>query len=181
MNITLPITKDKIKNLRAGDSVYLTGKIYTARDAAHKRMTEALENGENLPFDINGAVIYYAGPCPAKPGEVIGSCGPTTSYRMDAYAPTLISLGLGAMIGKGQRNDAVKEACIKCGCIYFGAIGGGGALLAGCVKSSEVIAYDDLGTEAIRFLTVENFPVTVIIDSLGNDLYETGKIKYRNL
>ena len=179
-NIKLPITKESIKELRAGDSVLLSGKIYTARDAAHKRMIDALDRNEALPFDIEGTVVYYAGPCPAKPGEVIGSCGPTTSYRMDAYAPRLISLGLGAMIGKGQRNDEVKEACVKHGCVYFGALGGGGALLAECVKKSEIVAYDDLGTEAVRCLSVENFPVTVIIDTLGNDLYDSGRLKYKS-
>ncbi len=181
MNITTPISKESLKNLKAGDSVFISGVIYTGRDAAHKRMCEALQNGEKLPFDIENQIIYYVGPCPARPGEVIGSCGPTTSYRMDAYAPTLIELGLGGMIGKGLRNDEVKNACTKHGCVYFGAIGGAGALLASHVKSSEIVAYEDLGTEAIRKLTVENFPVTVIMDVYGNNLYESGKNKYRTL
>ncbi len=179
MNIELPLTNEKIKNLKAGDNITITGKIYTARDAAHKRMTDTLKNGEKLPFDIDGSTIYYVGPCPAKPGEIIGSCGPTTSYRMDAYAPELIKLGLKGMIGKGLRSDEVKKACVKYGCVYFGAIGGAGALLSRCVKKSEIIAYDDLGTEAIRCLEVENFPVTVIIDVCGNDLYEIGKKMFR--
>ncbi len=181
MNITTPLTKEKIINLKAGDSVTITGTIYTARDAAHKRMCEALSRGDKLPFDVEGQVIYYVGPCPARPGEVIGSCGPTTSYRMDAYAPELISLGLSGMIGKGMRSDEVKKACVEKGSVYFGAIGGAGALLASHVKKSEIIAYDDLGAEAVRALTVENFPVTVIIDAKGNDLYETGKNTFREL
>ena len=181
MKLTTPITYDKIKDLKAGDSVTITGVIYTGRDAAHKRMCEALAKGEDLPFDIEGQVIYYVGPCPAKEGEVIGSCGPTTSGRMDAYAPTLISMGLGAMIGKGIRSDSVKRAMAEHKAVYFGAIGGAGALLARHVKSSEVIAYEDLGTEAIRRLEVVDFPVTVIFDTLGNDLYETGKNKYREI
>lgn len=181
MNIKTPLTDEIIKNLKAGDNITITGTIYTARDAAHKRMCEAIKNGDALPFDVKNEIIYYVGPCPAKPGKVIGSCGPTTSYRMDAYAPKLIKLGLKGMIGKGLRNKEVKDYCKKCGCIYFGAIGGAGALLSEHVKKSEIVAYDDLGTEAVRKLTVENFPVTVIIDSMGNDIYETGKLKYRNL
>jgi len=181
MNITTPISPEIIKSLKAGDNVTLTGVIYTGRDAAHKRMCMALENGEKIPFDIENQIIYYVGPCPAKPGKVIGSCGPTTSYRMDAYAPKLIKLGLKGMIGKGLRNKEVKDACKKYGCIYFGAIGGAGALLSEHVKKSEIVAYEDLGTEAVRKLTVEDFPVTVIIDYMGNDIYESGKLKYRNL
>lgn len=181
MNITTPISDDVLKNLKSGDNITISGIIYTARDAAHKRMCEALECGGELPFDISGQIIYYVGPCPSKPGEVIGSCGPTTSYRMDAYAPRLIKLGLKGMIGKGLRSDEVKKACKDFGCVYFGAIGGAGALLSQHVKKSEVIAYDVLGTEAVRKLTVENFPVTVIMDIYGNDLYQTGKIKYRNI
>lgn len=179
MDITTPLTREALKNLRAGDNITITGKIYTARDAAHKRMCEALAKGEKLPFDVANQIIYYVGPCPAAPGEVIGSCGPTTSYRMDAYAPTLISLGLTGMIGKGVRNEEVKKACVSHGCVYFGAIGGAGALLANHVKESRFIAYQDLGAEAIRCLTVEKFPVTVIMDIYGNDLYETGKNTYR--
>ncbi len=178
MNITTPLTADKIKNLKAGDKVTITGTIYTGRDAAHKRLCEAIANGEPLPFDIKDAVIYYVGPCPHREGQVIGSCGPTTSYRMDAYAPRLLELGLRGMIGKGQRNDEVKAAMVKCGAVYFGATGGAGALLARHVVASEVIAYDDLGTEAIRKLTVKDFPVTVVIDSTGSDLYTLGRQKY---
>ncbi len=181
MKLTTPLTYNQIKNLKAGDSVTITGTIYTGRDAAHKRMCESLQNGETLPFDVKGQIIYYVGPCPHKDGEVIGSCGPTTSGRMDAYAPILISLGLSGMIGKGIRNDAVKDAMTAHHAVYFGAIGGAGALIARHVKSSEVIAYEDLGTEAIRKLEVEDFPVTVIFDSFGNDLYETGKNKYREI
>ena len=181
MNITTPISDDVLKNLKSGDNITISGIIYTARDAAHLRMCRALDNDDNLPFDIKGQIIYYVGPCPSKPGEVIGSCGPTTSYRMDAYAPRLIKLGLKGMIGKGLRSDEVKKACKDFGCVYFGAIGGAGALLSQHVKKSEIIAYDDLGTEAVRKLTVENFPVTVIMDIYGNDLYETGKNKYRNI
>lgn len=179
MNITTPLTSDIIKNLHAGDNVTITGTVYTARDAAHKRMCEAAERGEELPFDMHGQIIYYVGPCPHREGEVIGSCGPTTSGRMDAYAPKLISLGLSGMIGKGVRNDDVKKAVIKYGAVYFGAIGGAGALIARHVVKSEVIAYDDLGTEAVRRLTVEALPVTVIMDSQGNDLYKIGKEKFR--
>lgn len=178
MNITTPLTKDKLKSLKAGDSVTISGVIYTGRDAAHKRMCEALERGEQLPFDIDGQIIYYVGPCPCREDEVIGSCGPTTSGRMDAYAPELIKRGLTGMIGKGLRKPAVIAAMVEYGCVYFGAIGGAGALLAQHVKQSEVIAYDDLGTEAIRRLEVENFPVTVIIDAKGNNLYEIGREKF---
>lgn len=175
MNITTPLTAEKLKKLKIGDKVTITGTIYTGRDAAHKRMCEAVSKGEPLPFDINDATIYYVGPCPHREGEVIGSCGPTTSYRMDAYSPLLISLGMLSMIGKGQRNDDVKKAIIEHGGVYFAAIGGAGALLAQHVEKSEVIAYHDLGTEAIHKLTVKDFPVTVVIDSTGADLYEQGK------
>lgn len=178
MNVELPLTKDKIEKLKAGDSVTLTGVIYTGRDAAHRRMCESLKKGEKLPFDIENAVIYYVGPCPAPEGKVIGSCGPTTSYRMDAYTPYLLELGLSGMIGKGLRNDEVKQAMIKHKVVYFGAIGGAGALLANHVVKSEIVAYEDLGTEAIRALTVKDFPVTVVIDSFGNDLYENGRKMY---
>ena len=178
-NLTTPLTYDKIKNLRAGDSVTITGTIYTGRDAAHKRMCAALDEGKPLPFDPDGAVIYYVGPCPCSDDRVIGSCGPTTSYRMDAYAPRLIRRGLRGMIGKGARNDEVKNAIAECGAVYFGAIGGAGALLAHHVVSSEVIAYEDLGTEAVRRLEVKDFPVTVVIDAMGNDLYRTGREKWK--
>lgn len=181
INLKTPFSKETLRTLKAGDNVTITGTIYTARDAAHKRMCESLERGEELPFDVDGQIIYYVGPCPARPGEIIGSCGPTTSYRMDAYAPKLISLGLSAMIGKGMRSDSVKKACVDNGCIYFGAIGGAGALLASHVTKSEIMAYDDLGAEAVRALSVENFPVTVIIDAKGNDLYESGKNTFREL
>lgn len=181
MNITTPLDDKVIKKLKAGDSVTITGIIYTGRDAAHKRMCEALENGEKLPFDVKNQIIYYVGPCPHREGEVIGSCGPTTSGRMDAYSPKLIEKGLIGMIGKGIRNEAVKSAIKEYGGIYFGAIGGAGALIAKHIIKSEVIAYDDLGTEAIRKLTVENFPVTVIIDAFGNDLYEIGKNKFKEM
>ena len=173
------LDKEQLKNLRAGDSVLFTGVIYTARDAAHKRMYEEYHEGKGFPFDIKGQIIYYAGPCPAKPGEVIGSCGPTTSGRMDAYTPLLLDEGLMCMIGKGARNDAVMDSIVKNGCVYFGAIGGAGALIAESIKSSEVIAYDDLGTEAIRKLYVENFPCTVLVDTLGNDVYKTERLKYQ--
>lgn len=178
MNIQLPLTKEKIQNLKSGDNITLTGVIYTGRDSAHRRMCEALKNGESLPFDVKDAVIYYVGPCPEKAGRVIGSCGPTTSYRMDAYTPELLKLGLSGMIGKGVRNDAVKQAIVENKAVYFGAIGGAGALLASHIVKSEVVAYEDLGTEAIRALTVKDFPVTVIIDSFGNDLYENGRKMY---
>ncbi len=181
MNITTPITYDKIKNLKAGDVLTLSGVIYTGRDAAHKRMCQSLEKGEELPFDVKGQVIYYVGPCPAKEGAVIGSCGPTTSGRMDKYSPILMSKGLCAMIGKGKRNSDVSEAIVKYGGIYFGAIGGAGALISKHIVKSEIIAYEDLGTEAIRRLEVEKLPLTVIIDCQGNDLYETGKNKYREI
>ena len=180
MNITTPITDDVIKKLRAGDKVTITGTIYTGRDAAHKRMCEALDRGEELPFDIQGAIIYYVGPCPHREGQVIGSCGPTTSYRMDAYAPALLRLGLKGMIGKGVRNSDVRDAIVECGGVYFGAIGGAGALLAKQVISSEVIAYHDLGTEAVHKLVVKDFPVTVVTDCYGADLYEMGRAEYED-
>ena len=174
-HITLPLTRDRVRELRAGDSCLLTGTVYTARDAAHKRLCAAVERGEVLPFDIRDAVIYFVGPSPAGPGHIIGSAGPTTSCRMDAYSPTLIALGQTGMIGKGSRSREVVEAMKKHGAVYFGAIGGCGALLAKCIKQCEVVAYPDLGTEAIHRLEVEDFPVTVVIDSQGNDLYATGR------
>jgi fumarate hydratase subunit beta len=172
IEIQTPLTKETAKKLRSGDKVLISGKIYTARDAAHKRMIESRKNGESLPIDVENEIIYYAGPAPAAPGRIIGSCGPTTSCRMDAYAPTLIEMGLTGMIGKGERDKAVIEAMKKHGSVYFGAIGGAGALIAQCVKKAEVVAYDDLGTEAIRRLTVEKLPAVVVIDSLGNSLYK---------
>ena len=180
-HITAPINKETAKELRAGDYVYLTGTIYTARDAAHKRMYEALEKGETLPLEMKDNVIYYMGPSPAREGRPIGSAGPTTASRMDKYAPALLDLGLTGMIGKGKRSEAVREAIVRNGAVYFAAVGGAGALLAGSIKASEVIAYDDLGTEAIRRLEVENFPVIVVMDSEGNNLYETAVREYCKL
>lgn len=177
--INAPLDSEIAKELRAGDYVYLSGIIYTARDAAHKRMYEALQNGEKLPIDMNNNVIYYMGPSPAREGKVIGSAGPTTASRMDKYAPSLLDLGLKGMIGKGKRLPAVKEAMIRNGAVYFAAVGGAGALISKCIKESEVIAYDDLGTEAIRKLTVENFPMIVVMDCQGNNLYETSIEQYR--
>ena len=177
--LTTPFTKDKIKDLKAGDSVLITGTIYTARDAAHERMTTNFKNGIPFPIDLTDNVIYYAGPCPAKPGEVIGSCGPTTAGRMDAYTPMLLDNGLGCMIGKGARTKEVIEAMKRNKAVYFGATGGAGALIAGHIKKSEVVAYEDLGTEAIHRFYVEDLPLVVIIDSKGNNLYETEKAKYR--
>lgn len=178
-HIQVPITKEDARSLKSGDYVYLTGTIYTARDAAHKRMQDALDNGESLPMSIERNVIYYMGPSPAREGRPIGSAGPTTASRMDKYAPQLLDLDLGAMIGKGKRNQAVKDAIVRNGAVYFAAIGGAGALLSKCIEQSEVIAYDDLGAEAIRKLEVRDFPVVVVIDSQGNDLYETAVEKYR--
>ena len=171
IKIEAPLKKEIAKNLRCGDKVLISGRIYTARDAAHKRMIQSLEDGEGLPFDVNGQIIYYAGPTPAKPGRVIGSCGPTTSCRMDAYAPRLIELGLVGMIGKGERSSEVIGAMKKHGAVYFGAIGGAGAMIAESIRKVEVVAYDDLGTEAIRCLTVEDLPAVVVIDCQGNSLY----------
>lgn len=177
--IQAPISREDAASLRAGDYVFISGTIYTARDAAHTRMQEALDRGESLPLDIKNNVIYYMGPSPAREGRPIGSAGPTTASRMDKYTPELLNRGLGAMIGKGKRSQAVKDAIVRNGAVYFAAVGGAGALLSKRILSSEVIAYDDLGTEAIRKLEVENFPVIVVIDSLGNDLYETAVLEYR--
>ena len=176
--IKVPLMDGDAKELRAGDYVYLTGFIYTARDAAHKRMYEALHKGEVLPIDMQNNVIYYMGPSPAREGRTIGSAGPTTSSRMDKYAPALLDLGLKGMIGKGKRSMDVKHAIVRNGAVYFAAVGGAGALLSKSIVESEVIAYDDLGTEAIRKLTVENFPVIVVIDAEGNNLYETAIQEY---
>ena len=178
-HITAPITKETAKTLHAGDYVYITGTIYTARDAAHKRMQETLQRGEALPLEMKENVIYYMGLSPAREGRPIGSAGPTTASRMDKYAPELLDLGLGAMIGKGKRSQEVKDAIVRNGSVYFAAVGGAGALLSKCILSSEVIAYDDLGTEAIRKLQVKNFPVIVVIDSEGNNLYETAILDYK--
>ena len=177
-HITAPITKEVSKSLHAGDYVYITGTIYTARDAAHKRMYEILGEGKSLPINIENQVIYYMGPSPAREGRPIGSAGPTTASRMDKYAPQLLDLGLGAMIGKGKRSQEVIDAVIRNDSVYFAAVGGAGALLSKCITSSVVVAYDDLGTEAIRRLTVENFPVIVVIDSEGSNLYETAIKEY---
>ena len=173
--LTTPLSDEDVIKLKAGDIVYLNGVLYTARDAAHKRLVDLILSGEELPFDLKGAVIYYVGPTPPKPGEVIGSAGPTTSYRMDPYAPILIEHGLKGMIGKGKRNQAVKEACAKHKAVYFGATGGAAALIAKAIKKAEVIAYPELGPEAIRRLEVEDFPVVVVNDVYGNDLYEEGR------
>ncbi len=178
IRITAPMSRETAKTLRAGDSCLISGVIYTARDAAHKRLCELVEQGKELPLDIQDAIIYFVGPTPARPGEAIGSAGPTTSYRMDAYSPILIAQGQTGMIGKGKRSEEVVAAMKEHGAVYFGAIGGCGALLSNCIKKAEVIAYDDLGAEAIRRLEVENFPVIVIIDSQGNNLYETGRAAY---
>lgn len=178
-HITAPISKDVIKDLKAGDFVYITGTVYTARDAAHKRMQETLDKGEELPIDVKNNVIYYLGPTPAREGRVIGSAGPTTASRMDKYAPNLLDLGLGAMIAKGKRNQAVIDAIVRNQSIYFAAIGGAGALLSKCIKKATVVAYEDLGTEAIRELYVEDLPVIVVVDSEGNNLYETAVEQYR--
>ncbi len=172
IKITTPLTKDKIYNLKAGTRVLLSGTIYTARDAAHKKMITALQNGEPLPFDIENSIIYYAGPCPAKDGEIIGSCGPTTSGRMDAYAPQLIALGQRGMIGKGSRTPQVYDAMKEHTAVYFGATGGCGALIAGCVKSLREVAYPELLSESVKELVVEGFPLVVIADCYGNILYD---------
>ena len=170
--IQAPLDEETIKDLRAGDFVYITGTIYTARDAAHKRMSEALVAGGTLPIELRNNIIYYMGPSPAREGRAIGSAGPTTSGRMDRYTPALLDIGLKGMIGKGKRSGEVKEAMVRNGCVYFAAIGGAGALLSKAIKKSEVIAYEDLGTEAVRRLEVEDFPVIVVMDADGNDLYE---------
>lgn len=176
--IQAPIRKEDARELRAGDYVYITGTIYTARDAAHKRMQETLDAGEQLPMEIEGTVIYYMGPSPAREGRPIGSAGPTTSSRMDKYAPKLLDIGLGAMIGKGKRNQAVLDAIVRNEAVYFAAVGGAGALLSKCIIKSEVIAYEELGAEAIRKLEVKDFPVVVVVDSKGNNLYETAVKTY---
>ncbi|MDI6893101.1 MAG: Fe-S-containing hydro-lyase [Bacillota bacterium] len=177
--VTTPLTDEAVAELRAGDRVLISGYIYAARDAAHKRLYELLQKGEELPFDIEGAVVYYVGPTPPKPGQVIGSAGPTTSGRMDPYTPALIRVGLKGMIGKGLRSQAVKDAMKEHGAVYFAAVGGAGALIAKSIVESEVVAYEDLGAEAIRRLRVENFPVVVVNDRYGGDLYEEGRARYR--
>lgn len=177
-NLTTPLTSEDTKPLVAGDTVYISGTIYSARDAAHKRLVELLEAGKELPFDLEGSVIYFVGPTPPKPGDPIGSAGPTTSYRMDSYSPTMLKYGSKGMIGKGKRNQAVKDACVEHDGIYFGATGGAGALLGKQIKAAEVIAYPELGPEAVRRLEVENFPVTVVNDTKGNDIYQMGRAQY---
>lgn len=179
IHIQTPLTKEVVKTLHAGDTVRISGIIYTARDAAHKRMCELLEKGEPLPFDIENSVIYYVGPTPAAPGQVIGAAGPTTSGRMDAYAPTLIAEGLTGMIGKGMRTEDVVNSMKEHTAVYFAATGGAGALLSSKIKSAEVIAWEDLGTEAVRRLEVEDFPATVVIDTYGVNLYEQAPLKYQ--
>lgn len=178
-HIKAPLDREEIKTLKAGDYVYITGTIYTARDAAHKRMEEALDRGEKLPFDVKDNVIYYMGPSPAREGRPIGSAGPTTASRMDRYAPELLDLGLAGMIGKGKRTQEVRDAVVRNQAVYFAAVGGAGALLSQRIKEAEVIAYEDLGAEAIRKLLVENFPVIVVEDCEGNYLYETAILEYR--
>ncbi len=179
MKITTPLTDDVIEQLHAGDAVQITGTIYVGRDAAHKRMVAALDAGEKLPLDPRGQIIYYMGPSPAKPGRPIGSAGPTTSYRMDPYAPRMLEVSLKGMIGKGNRNTEVREALKKHKAVYFAAIGGAAALIADSIKEAEVIAYEDLGAEALRKLRVEDFPAIVVNDMYGGDAYEQGKAKYR--
>ena len=176
--MSFPADKAELSKLRAGDKLTVSGTIYTARDAAHKRLTELIASGEELPLDIRGAAVYYAGPTPEKPGQVIGSCGPTTSGRMDAYAPGLLDRGLAVMIGKGDRNAAVIDAIVRNGAVYLAAMGGAGALMGSCVKAARIVCYEDLGCEAIRELKVENMPLTVVIDSQGNDLYKSGPEAY---
>lgn len=177
--ISVPFTKDEVVTLRAGDYVYLTGTIYSARDAAHKRMYDTMLEGKEIPMNLKNNVIYYLGPTPAREGQVIGSAGPTTASRMDKYTPLLLDNGLNGMIGKGKRSQEVIDAIVRNKAVYFAAVGGAGALLSKCIKKSEVIAYDDLGTEAIRKMEVENFPVIVVIDSEGNNLYETAVEEFK--
>ena len=178
VKITAPMSKEVARSLKAGDSCLISGVIYTARDAAHKRLCELVAEGKELPFPVKDSIIYFVGPTPAKPGQAIGSAGPTTSYRMDAYSPTMIACGQTGMIGKGKRGPEVVAAMKEHGAVYFGAIGGCGALLSKCIKKAEVVAYEDLGAEAIRRLEVEEFPAIVIIDSEGNNLYEIGRANY---
>jgi fumarate hydratase subunit beta len=177
-SVELPLTDDLLETLRVGDELLLTGEMYVGRDAAHKRMVEALDAGKPLPVDLKGQVIYFMGPTPARPGKVIGSAGPTSSYRMDAYSPRLIAEGLKGMIGKGMRSGVVKEAMKRYRAVYFGAIGGAGALISNCIRKAEIVAYEDLGTEALRRIRVQDFPVTVVNDIYGGDLYEEGRKQY---
>ena len=176
--LTTPVTREDLAPLKAGDTVLLSGVVYTARDAAHKRMMELLDKGEPLPFPVEGSALYYVGPTPERPGEVIGSAGPTTSGRMDAYSPRLLDLGQAIMIGKGARNQAVKDAVVRNGAVYLAALGGAGALMAASVKKLEIICWEDLGCEAVRRLEVEDMPLTVILDAHGGDLYQSGPAAY---
>ena len=180
-HIQVPLLEQDIEELKAGDYVYLTGTIYTARDAAHKRMYDSMKKGESLPIDLKGNVLYYLGPSPAREGQVIGSAGPTTSSRMDKYTPDMLDAGLKGMVGKGKRSPEVIEAMKRNHAVYFAAVGGAGALLSKCIKEAEVVAYDDLGTEAIRKLYIENLPVIVVIDKDGNNLYETASKKWQKI
>ena len=177
-HLETPLTEETTRKLKSGDIVYLSGVLFTARDAAHKKLVDLIEAGEELPFDLEGSVIYFVGPTPPKPGDPIGSAGPTTSYRMDSYSPTMLKNGSKGMIGKGKRSQEVKDACKEFGGIYFGATGGAGALLGKQITSAEVIAYPELGPEAVRRLTVKDFPVTVVNDTYGNDLYQIGREQY---
>ena len=177
-HITLPLTREEARTIKSGEQLLLSGVIYTARDAAHKRLCELVEKGEPLPFDLTGSAIYYVGPTPERPGQVIGSAGPTTSGRMDAYTPRLLDLGLACMIGKGKRSEAVKQSVVKNGAVYLAAIGGAGALMANSVQSCEIIAWPDLGCEAVRKLVVKDFPLTVLLDTHGGDLYQSGPAAY---
>lgn len=179
IKITTPLTKEKVKGLKAGDEVLITGVIYTGRDAAHKKLVDCINNNEKLPFELKDAIIYYVGPAPAQPGQIIGSCGPTTSYRMDDLTEPLLDLGLTGMIGKGKRNNVVVNSMKKNTAVYFAAIGGAGALIANTIKKSEIIAYEELGSEAVRRLEVADFPCIVVIDSEGNNMYETEMLKYK--
>ena len=178
-SLSAPLTRETLSVLRAGDRVLLSGTVYTARDAAHKRLMECLDHGQPLPFPLSGSVIYYVGPTPERPGEAIGSAGPTTSGRMDAYSPRLLDLGQLVMIGKGARSPAVHDAIVRNGAVYLAALGGAGALMSACVQSAEIVCWEDLGCEAVRRLQVKDMPLTVIIDSLGNDLYQLGPAAYR--
>ncbi len=177
-HLTTPLTRADLAPLRAGDAVLLSGTVYTARDAAHARLCELLKAGGEPPFPLEGSAVYYVGPTPEKPGEVIGAAGPTTSGRMDSFSPMLIERGQRVMIGKGRRSAAVKDAIVRCGAVYLGAVGGAGAVMAAGIKSAKVVCWEDLGCEAVRELTVENLPLTVVIDSLGNDLYDSGPRDY---
>jgi len=179
IRITTPLSNDVVRKLRSGDKVLVNGVIYTGRDAAHKRLVDLIEKGDVLPFDVKGQIVYFVGPTPARPGRPVGSAGPTTSYRMDAYSPKLIKKGLKGMIGKGARSQEVIEAMVKYKCVYMAAVGGAGALISKCIRSSEIIAYEDLGPEAIRKMEVEDLPVIVVNDTLGNDLYQEGVRRYR--